>query len=315
MARSTIAPSIPSGAARAARAQTSWWGRNQRRLAPYLFISPFYILFVIFFLGPVLFALYLSFQSWNGIDAITFAGLDNFVDLVQDPIFHKTLVNTAVYSGASLFVITPLSFLLALTLNASLVRGKGLLRTIYFTPIVTSSVAIAIVFLVLYNQRAGLVNQFLGLLGIEPINWLGSRSWAKVSVLGLITWRWVGFNAIYFLAGLQTIPQSLYEAAMVDGANAWQTFWHITLPMLRPVILFVAVIVLIGSAQIFEEPYMLTGGGPVDASLSIANYLYRVGLHQLRLGYASSIGFSLFAVIFFSSWLQMRLFGVFRDDS
>jgi ABC-type sugar transport system permease subunit len=276
----------------------SWWERHQRTLSPYLFIAPFYILFFVFFLGPVLFAILLSFQSWNGIDPMHFVGLDN----------------TAVYSGASLFVISPLSFLLAVALNAGMVRGKGLLRTIYFTPIVTSSVAIAIVFLVLYNQRSGLFNQVLSALGSEPINWLGSRDWSKVAVLGLMTWRWMGFNAIYFLAGLQTIPVSLYEAAVVDGANQWQSFRHITIPMLRPVILFVAVIVLIGSAQIFEEPYMLTSGGPVDSSLSISNYLYRVGMQYLRLGYASSVGFLLFVIIFFFSWLQMRLFGVFQED-
>jgi multiple sugar transport system permease protein len=295
-------------------ARASWWERNQRYMAPYIFISPFYILFVIFFLGPVLFALYLSFQSWNGIDSIRFVGLDNFSELVRDPVFMITLQNTAVYSGASLFLISPLSLLLALALNATIVRGRGIFRTIYFTPIVTSSIAISLVFLVLYNQRTGLINQFIGVFGIEPINWLGSRQWSKLAVLGLITWRWVGFNAIYFLAGLQTIPQSIYEAAMVDGANQWHSFWYITLPLLRPVILFVAVIVLIGSAQIFEEPYMLTSGGPVNSSLSIANYLYRVGLEYLRLGYASAIGFSLFAIIFFFSWLQMRLLGVFRED-
>jgi ABC-type sugar transport system permease subunit len=271
-------------------------------------------LFFVFFLGPVLFAILLSFQSWNGIDPMHFVGLDNFTELATDPVLRKTLVNTAVYSGASLFVISPLSFLLAVALNAGMVRGKGLLRTIYFTPIVTSSVAIAIVFLVLYNQRSGLFNQVLSALGSEPINWLGSRDWSKVAVLGLMTWRWMGFNAIYFLAGLQTIPVSLYEAAVVDGANQWQSFRHITIPMLRPVILFVAVIVLIGSAQIFEEPYMLTSGGPVDSSLSISNYLYRVGMQYLRLGYASSVGFLLFVIIFFFSWLQMRLFGVFQED-
>ena len=293
---------------------TSWWERNQRRLSPYIFIAPFYLLFVTFFLGPALFALYLSFQSWNGIDEIVFVGFSNFTELTKDPAFLKALGNTAIYSGASLFIISPLSLILALVLNATFVRLKDLFRTVYFTPIVTSSIAISLVFLVLYNQRSGLLNQALGVLGVAPINWLGSQQWSKVAVLGLVTWRWAGFNAIYFLAGLQTIPETLYEAAMVDGANRWDTFWHITLPMLRPVTLFVAVIVLIGSAQIFEEPYMLTRGGPVDSSLSIANHLYRVGMNYLRLGYASSIGFSLFAIIFLFSWLQMRLFGIFRED-
>ncbi|MDI7277252.1 MAG: sugar ABC transporter permease [Anaerolineae bacterium] len=293
----------------------TWWQRNQRRLAPYFFIAPFYILFVVFFLGPGLFAFYLSLHSWNGIGPLRFVGIHNFTELLSDAVFLKALRNTAFYSGTSLFVVTPISLLLAVALNARLVRFKDALRTIYFTPIVTSSVAISIVFLVLYNQRSGLLNTLLGYVGVGPINWLGSKQWSKFAVLGLVTWRWAGFNAIYFLAGLQTIPQALYEAAMVDGANRWQMFWEITIPMLRPVLLFVAVIVLIGSAQIFEEPYMLTSGGPVDSSLSIANYLYRVGLSQyLRFGYASAIGFVMFAIIFFFSWLQMRSFGIFQED-
>ena len=294
----------------------TWWQRNQRRLAPYLFISPFYILFLVFFLGPALFALFLALHSWNGIDSMQFVGLRNFTELLtQDEVFLKALRNTAFYSGASLFIVTPISLLLAVALNAKMVHWKDAFRTIYFTPIVTSTIAIAIVFTVLYNQRVGLLNMLIEHLGGQGINWLSSKQWSKISVLGLMTWRWAGFNAIYFLAGLQTIPQTLYEAAMVDGANRWQLFWHITLPMLRPVILFVAVIVLIGSAQIFDEPYMLTSGGPQDSSLSIANYLYRVGLNQyLRLGYASAIGFFMFAIIFFFSWIQMRSLGIFQED-
>lgn len=292
-----------------------WWQRNQRRLAPYFFIAPFYILFIAFFLGPGLFAAYLSLHSWNGIGPLKFVGINNFIELIQDAVFLKALRNTAFYSGTSLFVVTPLSLLLAVALNARMVRCRGVLRTIYFTPIVTSSVAISLVFLVLYNHRSGLLNTLLGYFGVDPINWLGSKQWSKFAVLGLVTWRWAGFNAIYFLAGLQTIPQSLYEAAMVDGASRWQMFWEITIPMLRPVLLFVAVIVLIGSAQIFDEPYMLTDGGPADSSLSIANYLYRVGLSQyLRFGYASAVGFVMFALIFFFSWLQMRSFGIFQED-
>ncbi len=294
--------------------EPTWWQKKQRRLAPYLFISPFYILFVVFFLGPVLFALYLSFTTWNGIDPIRFVGFHNFGEEFTDAIFLKALRNTAFYCGASLFVVTPMSLLLAVALNAKLVRWKDVFRTIYFTPVVTSSVAIAIVFLLLYNTRSGVINSLLGRLGIAPINWLGSQQWSKIAVQGLGAWRWCGFNSVYFLAGLQTIPQTLYEAAMVDGANRWQTFRHITLPMLRPVTLFVAVMALIGTAQTFEEPYMLTRGGPVDSSLSLANYLYRVGPQYLRLGYAASQGFTLFALIFLFSWLQLRSFRVFQED-
>ena len=292
----------------------TWWQRNQRRLAPYLFISPFYILFLIFFLFPVVFAFYLSLHSWNGIDVIRWVGLGNFLDMVRDPVFMQALRNTAAYSGAALFVIAPAALLLAVALNSRIVRGRHLLRTIYFTPIVTSTVAISIVFLTLYSRRSGLLNRALDLVGLPAIDWLGTTEWSKIAVLGLVAWRSTGFQSVYFLAGLQNIPQSITEAAMVDGANRWQIFWHVTIPMLRPVIIFVAVITLNGSVQIFDEPYMLTRGGPVESSLSLANYLYRSGMEYIRLGYASAIGVTIFALIFLFSWLQMRSFGVFRED-
>ncbi len=294
----------------------SWWQRNQRRLAPYIFISPFFVLFLIFFLGPVLFAFYLSLQAWNGIDDMRWVGLGNFVDMVNDATFVKALGNTATYAAFALFIVAPLSLLLAVALNSRLVRGREILRTVYFTPIVTSAVAIAIVFLTLYSTRAGLINVALGSVGIPGVDWLGSPDWIKLAVVILVAWRTTGFNSVYFLAGLQNAPPAIVEAAMVDGANRWQLFWMITLPLLRPIIIFVAVITLIGSAQIFDEPYMLTrgGGGPLDSALSLANYLYRSGLQYVKLGYASAIGVTIFALVFLLSWLQMRSFGVFRED-
>ncbi len=291
-----------------------WWTRNQKRLAPFVFISPFYILFFVFFLGPSIFAFYLAFHEWTGLGAPKFVGLRNFLDLVEDRTFRQAVVNSAFYSGASLFVITPLSLLLAVALNSRFVRAKIVFRTIFFLPILTSTIAIALVFVLLYGTRYGLLNAPLVALDLGPIDWLGSKVWSKIAVTGLILWRWVGFNMIYFLAGLQAIPQHLYEAAKVDGANQWQSFRFITVPMLRPVILFVAVIVLIGSAQIFDEPYILTEGGPAESSTSLAMYLYRVGLHFLSFGYASAIGAVFFIAIFAFSWMQLRILGVFSDD-
>jgi ABC-type sugar transport system permease subunit len=294
----------------------SWWQRNQRRLAPYLFIAPFYVLFSIFFLGPVLFAFDLSLYDWNGIDPMRWLGLGNFADMLQDQTFLSALGNTATYGGFALFVIAPLALVLAVALNSGRVRGRAILRTVYFTPIVTSAVAIAIVFLTLYSTRAGLLNVALTSVGVPQIDWLGSPDWIKLAVVGLIAWRTTGFQSVYFLAGLQNIPQPVVEAAMVDGANRRQLFWHVTLPMLRPIIIFVAVITLIGSAQVFDEPYMLTrgSGGPLDSALSLANYLYRSGLQYVKLGYASAIGVAIFAIVFLLSSLQIRFFGVFRED-
>ena len=301
--------------ARAPRAaHVRWWARNQRRVAPYIFISPFYILFVLFLAGPAVFAFLLSFTAWNGVDVIRAVGVANYAHLLTDGSFGLSIVNTLWYMFSSLFVVCPLALVLALVLNSGLVRGKWLFRTIYFIPAVTSVVAIAIMFLLLYDKDYGLINAGLQAVGLPTVDWLGDPTMAKIAVIGLIIWRWTGFIMIYFLAGLQAIPREMHEAAWVDGANRWQSFLHVTIPLLRPVILFVAVIVLIGSAQVFEEPYILTRGGPADATLSIVEYLYRQGFEFLRLGYASAIGVALFVAIFALSLLQMRFLGAFRED-
>lgn len=298
----------------ARRTHTTWWERNQRRVAPYIFISPFYILFLLFFVGPALFAFLLSFTAWNGVDPIHWLGLRNYTELLGDATFRLTIVNTLWYMGSSLLVVCPLALLLAVLLNAGFLRGKAFFRTVFFIPVVTSTVIIAIMFLLIYDRDYGLLNAALQLTGLQPIDFLGSPDKSKVAIIGLIIWRWTGFTMIYFLAGLQSIPREMHEAAWIDGANHWQSFLHITLPLLRPVITFVAVIVLIGSSQIFEEPYILTHGGPSDSSLSIVQYLYRVGFEFLRLGYASAIGVALFVVIFGLSLLQMRFLGALRED-
>ena len=306
------ATTVEARAPRAARG--GWWARNQRRVAPYIFISPFYILFVLFLAGPALFAFLLSFTAWNGVDVIRAAGVANYANLLADGSFGLSIVNTLWYMFSSLFVVCPLALVLALVLNSGLVRGKWLFRTIYFIPAVTSVVAIAIMFLLLYDKDYGLINAGLQAVGLPTVDWLGDPTMAKIAVIGLIIWRWTGFIMVYFLAGLQAIPREMHEAAWVDGANRWQAFLNVTIPLLRPVILFVAVIVLIGSAQVFEEPYILTRGGPADATLSIVEYLYREGFEYLQLGYASAIGVALFVAIFALSLLQMRFLGAFRED-
>jgi multiple sugar transport system permease protein len=301
--------------ARAPRAaHVGWWARNQRHVAPYIFISPFYILFVLFLAGPAVFAFLLSFTAWNGVDVIRAVGLANYASLLTDGSFGLSIANTLWYMFSSLFLVCPLALVLALVLNSGLVRGKWLFRTMYFIPAVTSVVAIAIMFLLLYDKDYGLINAGLQAVGLPTVDWLGDPTMAKIAVIGLIIWRWTGFIMIYFLAGLQAIPREMHEAAWVDGANRWQSFLHVTIPLLRPVILFVAVIVLIGSAQVFEEPYILTRGGPADATLSIVEYLYRQGFEYLQLGYASAIGVALFVAIFALSLLQMRFLGAFRED-
>lgn len=291
-----------------------WWLRNQRKLAPYIFISPFYILFLIFFLGPILFAFVLSFFKWNGVGRMEFIGTTNFVRITEHARLLEAMRNSLFYIVISLFINFGMALPLALILNSSLIRGRDIFRTLFFMPAVTSVIAISIVFLVVFNQQRGLLNQLLEMMGLAPVRWLESTQYARWSVSMLIAWEYVGFNSVYFLAALQTIPRELIEAATIDGAGRWQTFWRVTLPLLRPVMLFVGVTTIIGGAQIFNEPYMLTRGGPQNSTATVAIWLYNEGIANLKFGYASAIGVVMFVAIFALSMMQLRLFGIFRND-
>ncbi len=291
---------------------------RQDKYAPYFFISPFYILFAIFFLFPTLFALVLGFFKWGALGTPQYFELRNYEHMFKDPLFLKALGNTLFYGAASLFVVLPLALLEAMALNSPRLKFKYLWRTLYFAPIVTSAVAISLVFRLLYNTDYGFINQIILLLGGAPIPWMESQSLTKIAVMGVVTWRWTGLLAIYFLAGLQSIPPELYEAAAIDGATGIQRFYHITLPMLRPVTLFVSIIVLIGSLQIFDDPQILFGGttpgGPGNSAVSLVQYLYNQGMQQQLFGYASAVGVLLFAIIFVLSLVQLRVFRGFSTD-
>jgi len=291
---------------------------RQDQYAPYFFISPFYILFTIFFLFPSLFALVLGFLKWNSMGTPEWFGLRNYERLFGDEVFWLSVRNTVFYCAVSLFVIVPLALLEALALNSKQLRFRTFWRAVYFAPIVTSGVAIGIVFRMLYNNEYGLLNNILVALGGLPVDWLGNQGVVKFAVMGVVIWRWTGLLAVYFLAGLQSIPEELHEAAAIDGAGSLQRFRHVTLPALRPVILFVSVIVLIGSLQIFDDPRILFSsanpGGPANAGLSMVQYLYDRGIGQLLYGYASAVGLFLFVIIFVLSLLQFRVFRGFESD-
>ncbi|MGQ0603610.1 MAG: carbohydrate ABC transporter permease, partial [Anaerolineales bacterium] len=282
--------------------------------APYLFVSPFFILFLVFFLGPTLFAFYISFQDWTGVGSWSWVGFSNYQKLFTDRIFLASVTNTLYYMVANTLILIPLPLLLAVALNSPLTRAKGILRTIYFSPYLTAPVVVSLVFLTMFDWHYGLFNQILMSLGLteEGINWTGSMEWVKFAVVIVLVWRWTGYNMVYFLAGLQTIPQELYEAATVDGAGEFQKFWFITVPMLRPVLLFVGVVSTIGASQIFDEPTMLTGpsqmlGSPGFSSLSIAQEIFREAFMNFNFGYASAIAVLVFIVLAALSWLQFRL--------
>ncbi|RTL41255.1 MAG: sugar ABC transporter permease [Burkholderiales bacterium] len=282
--------------------------------APYLLVSPFLILFAVFGLFPLLFSLWLAFQSWeptSGIDAMKFVGLDNFVFALTDGWFWKSLRNTlwlAIASGVPQHLV---ALPLAVFLHQALGRWRGLVSGAYFLPYITSTVAIAMLFGSLFSKDYGLVNQALhGLFGLDHINWLRSPEAIKPAVAIVVFWRYVGFNLVLYLAALQTIPRDLYQAAKLDGAGPWQQFLCITLPGLKPMILFGVTLSVIGGLQLFEEPFILTNGkgGADQQAMTVGIYLYRLAFDFSDFGGASALAWIMFGVIALMTWLTNKAF-------
>lgn len=295
------------------RNRFSYW-HQQQKIAPYLFIAPFYILFIVFMGYPLISSLVMSFYEMRGFQSRIFVGFANFVDLFRDPIFWKSLWNTTYFALGTLILQLPLALFLAILLNSKVVKGRNILRLAFFVPVLVAGVFIAIIFNLIFDQRAGLINNEFLIFGKE-IGWLSESKYVMPAVILTGVWQWTGFNMIFFLAGLQGIRQELYEAAAVDGANWWQSFIHITLPSLRPVIAFVFVVSMIGSFQLFDLPFILTNGGePADAGSTIVMYLYKNGFQFMRLGYAATIGWVLFIIIAIISIAQLKLLGIFQEE-
>jgi ABC-type sugar transport system permease subunit len=299
--------SKPVGKTGEARSKTSLWHR--KTFWAYVFISPFFVSYAIFGLYPLLLSLYLSFAEWKGVGPMKLVGLNNFVRLAGDQVFWQSMAN-----GIILFIIyVPVMLFMALSLavilNSGRVRGFRFFRTLIFLPFITNMAAAGFAFRILLTKENGLVNIALGLLNIPPVPWLESVWTARISLALLIIWAWLGYNMVIMLAGLQTIPQSLTEAALVDGASPVQAFFHITAPLMRPVILFCAVTSTIGSFGLFAEVAALTGGGPANATITPLIRIFNVAFRSLQMGYASSMAYTFFAIIFFLTMLQMRFFG------
>jgi multiple sugar transport system permease protein len=305
----TDVQAAPPGAGGRARAPLDAGGRS---LAAYVFIAPALLVIGVFFFLPVAAALVLSFTDFDiyGIaDAgnVRWVGLGNYGRLLETPLFWTALKNTFYFTlvGGPLSIAVSLGA--ALLLNAKGVRLRGLFRTVYFAPFVTTLVAVAIVWRYLYNTRYGLLNYGLGMVGIDPVDWLGDPRWAMPAIILLAVWKNFGYNMLIFIAGLQSIPEELYEAARIDGANAWRRFWHVTIPSLGPTLLFVSIITMIGYFQLFAEPYVMTAGGPLRATTSVVLFMYEEGFRWWRMGFAAAIAFVLFAVILVFSLIQFRL--------
>jgi ABC-type sugar transport system permease subunit len=290
----------------------------QRRIAPYLFISPFFIGYAFFFLYPVAWAFYLSFFKQTGIGSTPqWVGLGNYIKLLSDERFLKAVVNTTYYAAGSLFLILPAALLLGLAFNMRRLPFGSFFRLFYFTPNITSGVVVAIIFRLVFDLEYGLINNWLlKPLGLPPLRWMMEPWLIMPAIIIVGLWRYTGINALYFLAGLQNIPQEVTEAAQIDGASRWQVFRYVTLPLLRPVLLFTVVIAIIGSYNMFGEPFLLVGaeGGVRNAGLFMTMYLYLTGFRYMKFGYASAIGYALTLIILVLSLIQLRLLGAFRED-
>lgn len=279
------------------QARRNFWG--------YLFILPNFLGFLVFMLIPILMSLYFSFTNYDVISTIEFVGLENYIHLFQDEQFIVAILNTLWFTVLTVPVGVILSLLLAVLLNRQ-IRGIAILRTLIFIPVITSMVAVSLVWSMLYEENGGLLNTLLGYLHLPSVAWLTSTEMAMVSIAVMSIWKGLGYNMTIFLAGLQGVPRDLYEAATIDGANAFQKFRKITVPMIGPTTYFVTLMALIGSLQVFDQVNIMTNGGPVNATRTIAFHLYQYGFQFYKMGYACAAAYVLFILVFIVSLIQNR---------
>ncbi len=284
--------------------------------AAWMFISPALAVIGVFFLLPVIAALALSFTDFDlyalaDVRNVRFVGLDNYLHLLTTPLFWKALGNTAwfVLLGVPLSIGTSLGA--ALLVNSKLTRAPAVFRTAYFAPVVSTLVAVAIVWRFILHTRYGLLNYALGHLGLGPVDWMGDPHWSIPAIVILAVWKNFGYNMIIFVAALQAIPGDLYEAARIDGSSLWQELRHITLPSLRPTFTLVTVLTVAGYFQLFAEPYVMTRGGPLQSTVSVLYFMYEEGFKWWNLGSASAVAFVLFLIILAVTVVPLR---VLRQD-
>ncbi len=291
--------------------------RARQHRAGWWFAGPALLLIALFYFVPVFGGLFLSFTDFD-IYAIgrpetaRLVGLANYRQALSDPMFLKALWNTLVFVGIGgpLSVIT--SLVAALMVTSKLARMPGIYRSVFFLPVVTTLVAVAIVWRYLFHTQYGLLNWMLGGIGVAPVDWLGNPHWAMFAIVVMAVWKNFGYNMLIFVAGLQSIPDELYEAAALDGAGAWSRFVHVTVPQLGPTLLFVGVMTMLGNFQLFSEPYVMTQGGPLGATTTIVMLMYEQGFRWWRMGLASAIAFLLFIIMLLGTAIQVRVQKVTR---
>lgn len=287
------------------RPRAKWLHNN---LAGFAFISPAVVLFVVFIGGPFVAAIVLSFFNWDFLTEPTFVGLENFRNLLVDAKVRSAMANTFVFAIASVVLHLGLGLVLAVGVNRKMNRGlKYFLRTAYFFPLLISWGAVALLWKYVLDPNFGILEYYLSELGIPTTNWLTSRTWALPALILVDLWHTLGFIFVILLAGLQAVPTHLYEAAEVDGANAWSRFWHITIPGISPTLFFASVIAFIGAFQIFEPMFIMTDGGPLNATQTIVLYTYQSAFNNYEVGYGAALTLIIFVVMMLVTLLQFRL--------
>ncbi len=280
------------------------WRRREIGAA-YLFVLPTALLFIIFVLGPMVTALGLSFYKYDILTPASFTGLTNYTRIFNDPRLGKIYLNTLVYVTSTVTIEMLLALLLAVAANRHVPAAlRYIFRTSYFFPVLTSLASVSIIWTYLYHTDFGIINYYLRQVGLPAVPWLTSSRWAMIALIILGVWKSVGFQFILLVAGLQNIPRHLYEAAELDGAGRLATFFAITLPMLSPTMFFAIIISLINGFQIFDSPFIMTQGGPGDATRTVGMYIYEQGFRFFDMGYASTIALSLFLIIFVLTMVQ-----------
>jgi multiple sugar transport system permease protein len=292
------------------RRQGSWekMRNSQVKWTPYLFILPNMALFLVFVIIPVLRTFWISLHHWDALFPPIFIGFGNYTRAFNTGLFWQVLRNTTYYVLGFVPLQTISALILALLLNQNL-RMKTFFRATCFFPAVLSMVSVALVWQWMFSSNYGIINHLIGLLGLEPVNWLADSRWAMPVIILLSVWKWAGYNMVIFLAGLQSIPDALYEAASIDGASRLQRLFSITLPLLRPTTLFVLIMSVIGSFQVFEQVFVMTRGGPGNATMTIVQYIYRESFERFDMGYGSAVTYVLFGIIFILTALQLKFFG------
>lgn len=303
--RATAAAQVRRGARRPAARPGPGKGQG---LAALLFLSPTLVVFSVFVVFPVLFSFYLSFHEWNMFSTErAYVGLDNYARMLRDPEFWAVFRHTAVYTFGTVPLNMALALAVAFALNGKL-AGKKWVRAACFTPVIISSVAAAVIWRWVFDPNLGLLNHVLQAIGLPAVNWMNDPTAAMAALIIVGVWKTFGVNMVLFAAGLSGIPDTYYEAAEIDGAGGWSKFWNITVPLLSPTTLFILVLSVISSFQVFDLVYVLTYGGPLGSTKVLVFYLYEHAFRFFNMGYASAVAYGLFAVLFILTLLQVRFF-------